>query len=59
MRSRPKENLARTLGHERTHVMQYKHKLYSTASSAEQQKAWEQATYNSEEQFSNFNGGLG
>lgn len=43
------EDLVRTLGHERTHVMQVR--LYGEPSSLEQEAAWERAAYGSEDQF--------
>lgn len=46
------ENLVRTLGHERMHVMQSR--LYGPPSSLEQERAWERAAYGSEDQFWNF-----
>jgi hypothetical protein len=46
------ENLVRTIGHERMHVMQIQ--LYGPASSLEQEAAWERAAYGSEDQFWNF-----
>ncbi|MCH5676425.1 RHS repeat-associated core domain-containing protein [Streptomyces gilvus] len=52
------EDLVRTIGHERMHVMQIG--LYGSASSLEQESAWERAAYASEDQFWNhFNGRLG
>ncbi|MGO4630383.1 RHS repeat-associated core domain-containing protein [Streptomyces sp. 2RAF24] len=52
------EDLVRTIGHERMHVMQSQ--LYGRASSLEQEAAWERAAYASEDQFWNyFNGRLG
>ncbi|WP_093787344.1 RHS repeat domain-containing protein [Actinacidiphila guanduensis] len=52
------ENLVRTIGHERMHVMQIQ--LYGPASSLEQEAAWERAAYGSEDQFwSFFSGRLG
>ncbi|WP_251095005.1 putative T7SS-secreted protein [Streptomyces sp. Caat 7-52] len=44
-----KEDLVRTIGHERMHVMQID--LYGSASSLEQEAAWERAAYKSEDQF--------
>ena len=53
-----KEDLVRTIGHERMHVMQIQ--LYGQASSLEQEAAWERAAYASENHFWNFfNGRLG
>ncbi|MEU0009584.1 DUF6531 domain-containing protein, partial [Streptomyces sp. NPDC006314] len=53
-----KEDLVRTIGHERMHVMQVG--VYGRASSLEQEAAWERAAYGSEDQFWNFyNGRLG
>ncbi|MFJ9900929.1 hypothetical protein ACIQPR_47200 [Streptomyces sp. NPDC091280] len=52
------EDLVRTIGHERMHVMQIG--VYGPASSLEQEAAWERAAYASEDQFWNhFNGRLG
>ncbi|MFI8243357.1 RHS repeat-associated core domain-containing protein, partial [Streptomyces sp. NPDC085866] len=53
-----KEDLVRTIGHERMHVMQID--LYGAATSLEQEAAWERAAYGSEDQFWNYyNGRLG
>ena len=49
------EDLVRTIGHERMHVMQTG--LYGPASSLEQEGAWERAAYGSEDQFWNFYNG--
>ncbi|MDX3075893.1 RHS repeat-associated core domain-containing protein [Streptomyces sp. MI02-7b] len=49
------ENLVKTLGHERMHVMQTR--VYGPASSLEQEGAWERAAYGSEGQFWNFYNG--
>ncbi|WP_435127194.1 DUF6531 domain-containing protein [Actinacidiphila sp. bgisy144] len=50
------EDLVRTIGHERMHVMQVG--LYGPASSWEQERSWERAAFASEDQFWNyFNGG--
>ncbi|WP_297546882.1 LamG-like jellyroll fold domain-containing protein [Amycolatopsis sp.] len=52
------EDLVKTLGHERMHVMQVG--LYGPATSLEQESSWERAAYSSEDQFWNYyNGGLG
>ncbi|KQV11644.1 hypothetical protein ASE03_14115 [Kitasatospora sp. Root187] len=52
------ENLVKTIGHERMHVMQVR--LHGPASSIEQEHAWERAAYATEEQFWNYyNGRLG
>lgn len=52
------EDLVRTIGHERMHVMQIG--VHGPASSLEQEAAWERAAYASEDQFWNyFNGKLG
>jgi hypothetical protein len=52
------EDLVRTIGHERMHVMQIG--VYGSASTLEQEGAWERAAYASEDQFWNyFNGRLG
>lgn len=52
------ENLVRTIGHERMHVMQLE--LYGRPSSLEQEGAWERAAFGSEDQFWNYyNGRLG
>lgn len=49
------EDLVRTIGHERMHVMQLR--IYGETSSLEQEQAWERAAYGSEDQFWNyFNG---
>ncbi|MFJ8051407.1 RHS repeat domain-containing protein [Streptomyces luteogriseus] len=51
------ENLVKTLGHERMHVMQTQ--VFGKASSIEQEAAWEKAAYAAEEQFWNlYNGKL-
>lgn len=46
------EDLVRTIGHERMHVMQVQ--LYGSASSLDEEAAWEKAAYAAEEQFWNF-----
>ncbi|MCR8575919.1 RHS repeat-associated core domain-containing protein [Streptomyces sp. Isolate_219] len=52
------ENLTKTIGHERQHVMQID--TYGPATSLEQEHAWERAAYASEGQFWNYyNGRLG
>ncbi|WP_223771531.1 putative T7SS-secreted protein [Streptomyces huiliensis] len=52
------EDLVRTIGHERMHVMQTR--LHGPASSMEQEAAWERAAYASEDQFWNYyNGRIG
>jgi hypothetical protein len=49
------ENLVKTLGHERMHVMQTQ--VFGKASSLEQESAWEKSAYAAEEQFWNFYNG--
>jgi hypothetical protein len=49
------EDLVRTIGHERMHVMQIG--LYGPASPLEQEAAWERAAYGSENQFWNLHNG--
>lgn len=52
------ENLTKTIGHERQHVMQID--TYGPATSLAQESAWERAAYASEGQFWNYyNGRLG
>ncbi|WEH38950.1 hypothetical protein OG233_05175 [Streptomyces sp. NBC_01218] len=52
------ENLVKTLGHERMHVMQIG--VYGPSSSSAQEHVWEKAAYASEDQFWNyFNGSAG
>ncbi|MFD8870036.1 putative T7SS-secreted protein [Streptomyces sp. NPDC059590] len=50
-----KENLVKTIGHERMHVMQID--LYGPSKSLEQEHAWERAAYASEYQFWNYHNG--
>ncbi|MGI5352663.1 putative T7SS-secreted protein [Streptomyces sp. CA-250714] len=49
------ENLARTLGHERMHVMQIA--IHGPATSLAQEAAWERAAYAAEDQFWNYYNG--